>query len=330
MIENENQSPLLEKSQIVYDKSVNIKVENTQKTEEIVTEYNATLEEYQKLFKEVNSLNNKYFARIDPKNPYLNQNIRFNNGRIAYVTNHGLVKIYENNRVFNGTAGRNGCPNGRIINLDLPWLDTYYEGTYIPTDPDLLVGSPMVEGQSCGNEGINVFTNTLNENPTSRYVGCYNDRPPRTTIFIVPIMTSTNDANGFIATASSVYHNNNSWGPWCVFTRNNQNIWHSTVGGINRYNNRTGNYEGTIETIGTETIRGEWIQIMMPPGQGYTLTEYEIQGRQGCCGNEGTGRSPNNWVLLGLDETNVWREIDRQNEQNLRFECDHHLQQINN
>ena len=60
--------------------------------------------------------------------------------------------------------------------LDIPFSSSYVVGSTIPTNPALVMGTPMINGQSCGNEGVNVYVNTLmNQNPTSTYKGCYKD-----------------------------------------------------------------------------------------------------------------------------------------------------------
>jgi hypothetical protein len=48
-------------------------------------------------------------------------------------------------------------------------------GTTIPTNPSLLVGSSMRKGESCGNEGSNVYVNRLVSNTSTTYKGCYAD-----------------------------------------------------------------------------------------------------------------------------------------------------------
>jgi hypothetical protein len=113
-----------------------------------------------------------YYKRTAPaSNPYLGKNIQFKNGIIGYVTNKGVFKWYNNN--FYDNAGKNGCPK-EITQVDIT-TDLYNSpGSFIPTTPPLLVGKPMISGQSCGFEGSNVIVSDKSDNNAS-YLGCYND-----------------------------------------------------------------------------------------------------------------------------------------------------------
>ena len=140
-------------------------------------QYASTLVKYQILKKAMSKVVTNYFDRVEPDtNPYLNQNVKFSTGQIAYVTNRGILKIYMNQTVFQNTSGKNGCPTG-TVNIDIPWSDRYIiPGTVIPTRPTLITGTPMQPGQSCGYEGENVFVNSLmTQDPSSSYMNCYAD-----------------------------------------------------------------------------------------------------------------------------------------------------------
>jgi hypothetical protein len=70
---------------------------------------------------------------------------------------------------YHNIAGKNDCPaiSGTISNEQ---NNNYkYAKSFIQ-------GSPLSIGQTCGNEGTNVYTSKLIENPTKTYVGCYNDK----------------------------------------------------------------------------------------------------------------------------------------------------------
>ena len=97
----------------------------------------------------------------------------------------------------------------------------------------------MQKGQSCGNEGKNVFVNSLVTNADSSYVGCYNNIAPATEVMFIPVMGNSNKANGFEAYASSIYANDNNFtGPWNAFDNNVNTWWHSSTGNSNTaYNN---------------------------------------------------------------------------------------------
>jgi len=150
-------------------------------------QFNQSLADYQKLFSEISDSVNTTINRRGPNNPYLTKNIRFKDKTICYVTNKGIAKPYSNFNLYKQTAGKNGCPSQQaIINVNIPFSASYIEGATIPTTPSLIVGSPMIQGQSCGNEGENVFVNTIVNNPISKYLGCYadNSKPPSTMTFI--------------------------------------------------------------------------------------------------------------------------------------------------
>ena len=141
-------------------------------------EYNSALEKLEYVEGGDTDTINDYYARISPKNPYLNTNIRFLNGVIAYVTNQGVVKIYPDINIYQSTAGLNGCPSSKKeTQLKLPWLFEYnFPNTTIPTNPPLITGTPMTQGQSCGYEGTNVYVNTVfGKKVQSTYQGCFAD-----------------------------------------------------------------------------------------------------------------------------------------------------------
>jgi hypothetical protein len=208
-------------------------------------QYETTLKQYNDLVAKYTGTSDDYIKRISSNNPYIGKNIRFSNGAIFYVTNQGVAKLYSSMDVYNSTVGLNGCPAAGYIQLDTVWSDSYYtQGAIIPTQPPLIVGTPMVTGQSCGNEGKNVFVNTMVENPKSTYVGCYNDQTPPTVINFAPQMNSSNTSNGFRAWASSVYFDNNDFtGPWCAFDKDPNTWWHSNVV------EATGNYNTSVGFI---------------------------------------------------------------------------------
>uniref|UniRef100_A0A6C0H7E3 Apple domain-containing protein n=1 Tax=viral metagenome TaxID=1070528 RepID=A0A6C0H7E3_9ZZZZ len=117
-----------------------------------------------------------YYKRTNPKsNPYLGKNIQLKNGIIGYVTNKGVFKWYNNNS--NDFLGKNGCPK-EIIQVDITTNLYDTPGSFIPTIPPLLVGTPMITGQSCGFEGTNVILSYPSNNTS--FIGCFNDNKNRT------------------------------------------------------------------------------------------------------------------------------------------------------
>lgn len=277
-------------------------------------EYNNIVNNITLLENEINERNKMLLNRESVSNTYLNKNITLDNnngvlpiddsGYGGYVTSKGVFKPYPNIDVYNNTSGLNGCPTKQqqIKNVS---SNTYSDS--------LKQGTEMVKGQSCGYEGQNIYTTRLVDNVESKYIGCYNDQDSPITINIVPKMTSTNNINGYTAKASSVYQNNNNYGPWCAFDQNKNTFWHCTT---NIYDSNTGIYKGSVSlsvnTVksGLISIKGEYLQIIMPSNQSIKLTSYDIQGRQDFT----NGRNPNTWYIVG-SKNNQWYEVDyRQNE----------------
>ena len=276
-------------------------------------QYNILMQQYTTIQKSIGDSSLETIDRFNSNNPYLNKTIKFNTGNVCYVTAQGIVKYIQTQDIWNST----NAPK-EYIDINLPWLTSYsVPGTTIPTTPTLISGTPVKLNESLGNEGTNVYASKLINNPSSAYIGCYNDFPPSTDTLLVPVMGSTNEVNGFTATASSIYENNNDFtGPWCAFDNNINTWWHSNIDSNCLYNSTTGQYVGnsSLNVIGsngeTTNILGEWLQISFPNQSLTTVTKYSIQGRQGCCGQP-NGRDPNTWYLLGLKD-NQWIQVDYQ------------------
>ena len=292
-------------------------------------QYQNTLKQYNDLLTKYTGITTNYIKRTSSSNPYLGKNIRFSNGAIFYVTNQGIAKLYPSMDVYNSVNNINGCPASGYTSIDIEWNDSYYtNGTIIPANPDLLVGTPMVTGQSCGNEGKNVFVNTMVSTANTKYVGCYNNEPSPTTFNFAPIMNASNTVNGFTCSASSIYANDNAnCGPWCVFDNNSSTFWSSNVDYIigntsTSYDQYTGVYIGTnnlqvISNSQTTTIKGEWIILACP--NSYTLNSYSLLGRQDCCNNP-NGRDPGTWYILGQNTgDSTWNQVDYQTNQSLDY-----------
>lgn len=141
---------------------------------QLQNKYNDLLNQYTAIQKTMNDSSLTTINRVSSNNPYSGKNVKFNNGVIAYVTQQGVLKPYTNTDIYNTNVGKNGCPSD-FVSLDIPWLSEYIKGSTIPTNPSLLVGSNMEKGESCGNEGYNVYASKLVNNPVSSYVGCFNN-----------------------------------------------------------------------------------------------------------------------------------------------------------
>ena len=288
-------------------------------------EYNSVLDKIKDVQKKATEKINNYISRTSTDNPYLNKNVKTNNGMYGYVTNKGELKWYQNNDIYQNTAGKNGCPAlGNETLLDFDFRPTMLKpGTTISeVSPSLLVSTPMKEGQSCGYEGTNVFVSNIVTNPTSSYKGCYNNRPAVSNILIVPVLNSSNNTNGYISKASSLYKNNNNYGAWKCFDQNSNTYWHSKESSTTGYDSKSGMYSGTSNSAdadkvltmsaGLSTIKGEWVEIDMPTSTSFVLTSYEILGRQD--GDLYKSRSPNTWYIVGMKD-GQWYQIDYQENQ---------------
>ena len=281
--------------------------------------YNTLQSQYNDAQTNMNTNSLVSINRTSSKNPYLNKNIRFTTGHVCYVNNLGVVKWIPSDKIWYSLKN---CSDKTYIDVNIPWLSEYgTPGTIIPTEPSLISGTNMVAKQGCGNEGQNVYVSRLITNPSSSYVGCYNDKPAATLTNAIPIMVSSNKANGFEAYASSTA--SNATEPGRAFDQNPETYWHSAYDNSTKYNAITGIYEGnnyvTVKTInsGILNIKGEYLLIQMPRAnaddvQNIKVTQYSIAPRLD--NNLFLTRSPNTWYLIGYKDYE-WYEVDRQVDQ---------------
>jgi hypothetical protein len=280
-------------------------------------QYDSLIQQYTAVQKKIGDSSINAINRLSSNNPYLNKTIRFTTGQMAYVTNEGVVKYIPSSEILDSV---NISKN--YIDINIPWDSSYNTtGTQIPTNPPLISGTNIKKGQTLGNEGSNVYASRLISNPSSSYIGCYNDKPPSTNVNVVPIMNVSNNVNSFRSIASSIYlQTNESVGPWAAFDQNPNTFWHSEISSANNYNAETGVYEGSngvnIKNIGN--IRGEFLQINLPAwtnqnaSQSITVNQYSLAPRLDLI----TTRSPNSWYVLGwIDSEQQWYQVDRQQNQ---------------
>ena len=99
-------------------------------------------------------------SNLEEIQEYGNKMIRGDSGETpSYVTNAGIMKRFDDSQAFTDTKGLNNCPT----NLDQ--LDTQKTAA---TGYNLFpVGSDMVTGQSCGNEGEMIQVATFDDNVSS-------------------------------------------------------------------------------------------------------------------------------------------------------------------
>jgi hypothetical protein len=272
----------------------------------------------------------QYSTVTGVNNKYSNKYINFTNGTVCYVTNQGIVKLIQNEGTWDSIAGKNGCPAKEVIDIGLPWLPEYANaGTIIPTDPPLLTGSAMSDGEACGNAGQNVYVNQMIKNATEKYIGCYRDKPESRVIDTVPILTVANsyppqnweqawNLPGFTCTTSSIFlGNNNANGAYAAFDKNNGTFWHSEVSPTYGYNRNTGDYEGLVsfeyeKSPGViDVAHGEWVWIKFDSAK--TITQYDIIPRQDAYNY----RSPNTWTIMALNPGQRWQVLSQ--ESNIDF-----------
>ena len=169
---NANPNSITEQSQNLLKQSEEIKA-NKKKVSELKKNYKSSLTQYDGLIETRSTQTQDYYDRIDPvKNSYLNQNIcigkppvdgvKNTDDACGYVTNQGVFKWYpaDNNVTYNNTAGKNGCPSTAYVKVNGE-VDINAIGSMTTTTPPLLIGTPMVSGQSCGYEGNNVYVDKM-------------------------------------------------------------------------------------------------------------------------------------------------------------------------
>lgn len=196
-------SNLAKKSYDILNKT-KISIQNQKTINNLQREYNKTLVEYQLLLSKLSNSTSDYINRVNPNNKYLNKNIKFTTGELAYVTNQGVVKKLPQNMNTdqkNFYDNMSGCPKlANFISVNIPWKTEYdVPGTKISTVPVLISGTPYTFNQSCGNEGSSIYVDNILNDKTSTYLGCYQDnQDARTMTFIggEPKIININLVNG--------------------------------------------------------------------------------------------------------------------------------------
>jgi len=274
-----------------------------QTIKDLQTQYNDTVNEYQTLLSKINGTTNDYINRISSNNRYLNKYIRWTDpaagGTTMYVTNQGVAKPITDWDIYTGLWGKNGCPDDKkMIDITIPWDSSYgVEGTIIPTNPSLTVGTSMKANESCGNEGVNVYVDKLTASSKANYNGCYaDDSSARTMTFIggsPPPPTSIQNGNF----SESVIANNSykylvwdtttvpGWNFNCVLS-NNSSAWGYPIP-----------YPNGNQCVSLQTTQELWTNnwISFSPGVTYTISFYAC-GRN-CCDNSGVA----NPIDVGLE-----------------------------
>ena len=276
-----------------------------QTIQDLQTQYNNTVNEYQTLLSKISGSTTDYINRVSSSNPYLNKYIRWTDsaagGTTMYVTNQGVAKPITSWDIYTGLWGKNGCPNDKsVVNITIPWDSSYgVEGTKIPTTPSLVVGTPMKANESCGNEGVNVYVDKILTNTKANYKGCYADNASARTMTFIggspPPPSSVSIQNGNFS--QSVIANNSykylvwdtttvpGWNFNCVLA-NNSSAWGYPMP-----------YPNGNQCVSLQTTQELWTNnwISFSPGVTYTISFYAC-GRN-CCDKSGVA----NPIDVGLE-----------------------------
>jgi hypothetical protein len=127
-----------------------------QATSDAQNKYNAGMTDY---ISRTNSIINKNS----------NKNVKLSDGTIGYMTNRGVFEQYDD---ISKTAGINGCPIGSSFNsLNFSLGDIDKHPGVISLGPNKPIGS------ACGNEGSNIYVNSVLADADVKYLGCYTNVP---------------------------------------------------------------------------------------------------------------------------------------------------------
>lgn len=141
-------------------------------------QYDILSQDYNTTFTNATKDSLEILSRTSSNNQYANKFVSFNNAN-GYVTDSGIFKWISDNSIMNSISGKNGCPDKKtIIKINEDINGYNIPGTKID---NLLVGTPMTEGEPCGNEGSNVYVSSIINNPVSTYKGCFNNTNNSTT-----------------------------------------------------------------------------------------------------------------------------------------------------
>ena len=267
---------------------------NQQKTiENLRAEYASTMTQYEKLLATVSGGTTDYINRVSPNNPYLGKVIQLQGGALFYVTNQGVAKQIPNMEVYAAVSGQNGFPpEGQFIQVSIPSNVDTTPGAMLPTKPALVIGTPVQANQSVGNEGSNVYVNTMLSNPSSSYAGCYADNtsPPSTMTFIGGSPPPPNNVTIVNGDFSSPQIATNTYvGYWGT---NNVTGWYFNAMLVNSYKNSSYPipYPGNSQCVSIYYDQYIYQLITLPTGT-YSLSFYL------CGSNVGSGGNPINLTI---------------------------------
>ena len=110
-----------------------------------------------------------------PATKLKNQFIKTSKGQLGFVTDTNTFKYIPNSKVMNSLMSNNGCPAQLNESNLTPDAIVPGQGSVTNTDPNLFVGKPMRENQSCAPSAINlqVMGQTDPKFNKAEWLGCY-------------------------------------------------------------------------------------------------------------------------------------------------------------
>lgn len=287
--------------------------------DQLMSDFDQTMLEYKDITRNASTEVQNNIYRDSSSNPFNSTNVNLSGTQATgYVTSEGVYKWYPSSEVFNATAGKNNCPID-VTQVENDSTKYNLQGSMINTSPALEVGTQMVAGQSCGNEGSVVYVNKVNgDKKNITYQSCYS-LIPTDEVVIVPLQTSSTPTPGWAINQSSSYVDNiNSYGAWNAFNMSSESYWHSSTGSDYLYNSSTGDYEGKTSFNNViidgvqQNLLGEFILLSMPEGQTSVVHSYQLYPRMDLFST----RSPSSWYLLGSTTSSgdSWQVIHSEND----------------
>jgi len=150
---------------------------NTEVNSEMLSELDKLNAQYKTAIQATKDAQNKYNAGITDYisrtnsliNKNSNKNVKLSDGTIGYVTNRGVFEQYDD---ISKTAGIHGCPKAADIS------DIGFGLADLDKHPDMIMLGPnKAVGSACGNEGSNIYVNSVLTDADVKYLGCYTNSP---------------------------------------------------------------------------------------------------------------------------------------------------------
>lgn len=155
--------------------------------EKLKATYEGLMQQYNAVISGLSDKTDMYISATESSssNEYSGQNVMLTkNGvdnALGYVTSTGIFKWYSSWDDVDATAGKNGCPvltrgdKSTYMTLETKSAGKFnVSGTVLSKNPRIVVGAPMVAGQSCGNEKKNIYVSGTTSTKVT-YQGCYKD-----------------------------------------------------------------------------------------------------------------------------------------------------------